>query len=412
MRIPQETEVIVIGGGAMGASVAYHLAKEGVDTVLFEWRSLASGATGRCGGMVVQLYGRSLNIEKTRERLALTRENHRMLQGMQKELGDFEFRKTGVLDVAVDEEEWKLFKKLVEIQRKLGDDEVELLDRKQTLEIMPTLPENVIGSRYRASDGNLNPFKLTHVLAQAAKRNGASIFPQTKVEKVIEDQGKIKGVRTSRGQTKAKWVINVTNGWASLITTEIDIAPVREIAMITERVPGLKCCPFEIRCGEEFVFGTTQTSTGGILIGGPAPPPVNKRAYYYDERITLSEASKCANWFSTLLRPLKGISVIRCWVGTMAFAPDGIPHIGFVPGKEGLIIAAGFAAGMSQAAVVGKIVADYVIRGETSFPMKIYDPARFLGKKIEWPSYPWDLGTLHDFLEQKKSSVSLQNLLE
>ena len=404
MRIPQETEVVVIGGGAMGTSIAYHLAKEGVDTTLFEWRNLASGATGRCGGMVCQLYGRSLNIEKTRERLALTEENNRMLVELQEELGDFEYRRQGLLDVAVDEEEFELFKRLMKIHRECEDDGIELLDRKETLEVMPTLPKDIVGSRYRASDGNLDPFKLTHVLARAAKRYGAAIFPQTKVEEIIAREGKVAGVRTSHGRTKAKWVVNATNGWASFLTKELDIAPVRELAMVTEEVPEFKGPALEMRSGDEFVFGTTQTASGGVVIGGPAPPPLNRRSYYYDERVTLSEAMKCAKWFTTMLPPLRNINIIRCWVGTMAFTPDGIPHIGSAAEKEGLMIAAGFAAGMSQAAVVGRIIADCIIRGKTSFPMEIYDPKRFFAKEIEWPRDPWNLGSLHTFLE-KKSQV-------
>ena len=390
----------MIGGGIMGCSCAYHLAKRGVDVVLCEMRNIASGATGRCGGMVVQLYGRFLNIEKTKERLALTKENHRMLEEWQEEIGDFEFKKEGCLDVAIDEKEWDLFKKLVDIQRKLGDNEIELLDKKQTMEVMPSLPDYVVGSRYRRSDGNLNPFKLTNLLAREAKRYGASIFTHTKVDKVLEKDGKIIGVKTKRGNIKTKWVVNATNAWASFLTKEVDVAPVREVAMVTEKVPSLKCCPFEIRCGGEFAFGTTQTATGGVILGGPAPP-LNGRDYY-DEQVTLNETIKCANYLQELIPPLRGINIIRCWVGTMGFTPDGIPNIGFVPGKEGLIIAAGFAAGMSQGAVVGKIVADLITQGNTPFPMEIYDPKRFVGKKVEWPPPPWDLGTLHEFFEKNK----------
>lgn len=406
MTLPSKTEVIVVGGGAMGTSCAYHLAQRGIEVVLLEWRNLASGATGRCGGMVVQLYGRSLNIEKTKERMALTRENHRILEEWQEELGDFEFGKQGCLDVAVDEEEWDLFERLVDIQRKLGDHEIELLDRKQTLEVMPSLPQHIIGSRYRPSDGNLNPFKLTHLLAREAKRYSASIFTQTRVEEILEKDGRIMGVRTKRGNIKAKWVVNATNAWASLLTKEVDIAPVREVAMVSEKVPALKSCPLEIRCGGEFAFGTTQTATGGVILGGPAPPPDKRN--YYDEQVTLTEVMKCANYLRELMPLLGGISLIRCWVGTMAFTLDGIPDIGFVPGKEGLIIAAGFAAGMSQAAVVGRIIADLVTQGDTPFSMEVYDPKRFVGKKAEWPPHPWDLGTLHEFFEQRRGRRSLE----
>jgi len=404
MDLPKGAEVVVIGGGAMGTSIAYNLAKEGAEVVLCEQRNLASGATGRCGGMVVQLYGRLLNIRKAKERLALTKENSRIYDRWKEEIGDFEFKKSGCLDIAVDEKEWELLKKLFRIQRDLGDNEVELLDKKQTLEIMPTLSGNIIGSRYRSSDGNLNPFKLTHLLAKGATKYGASILTHTKVEQILDKNGRIEGVQTKQGKISSKWVVNATNGWASLLTKEVDIVPVREVAMVTERLPELKCCPFEIRCGSDFAFGSTQTATGGLVLGGPAPP-LDKKHNYYNEKITLFETMKCANYLNELMPSLRGYNIIRSWVGTMAFTPDGIPDIGFAPGKEGLIIAAGFAAGMSQAGVVGKIVADLIIRGKTSFPLDIYDPYRFVGKKIEWPPHPWDLGSLHDFFEKKEKKL-------
>jgi len=411
MRIPEKIEVVVIGGGVMGCSCAYHLAKRGVDVVLYEMRNIASGASGRCGGMVVQLYGRELNIDKTKERLALTKENNRMLLELQEELGDFEFRIRGCLDVFVEEREVEEGKKLYEIQRKLGDDEIELLDAKQTKEIMPSLPDNVLGSRYRASDGNLNPFKFCHVMARAAKKLGASIFTHTKVEKIIEENGVIKGVRTPFGITKARWVVNATNGWASKLTPEVAITPVRQLAMVTEKVPGLKCCPFEIPAPGYYAWGTTQTKSGNIVVGGPGP--MEKERFkemddHFDESVTLSEVIECANYLRVLMPKVKEVNIIRIWAGAMGFTQDGIPNIGFVPGKEGLIIAAGFAAGMSQGAVVGRIVADLITQGDTPFPMEIYDPKRFVGKKVEWPPQPYDLGILHEFFARRQKEKVMQ----
>ena len=400
MKIPDQCDVVVIGGGVMGCSSAYHLAKEGMDVVLYEMRNIASGASGRCGGMVVQLYGRELNIDKTVERLALTKENNRMLLDLQEELGDFEFRIRGSLDVFMEEKEVEEGKRLYDVQRKLGDDEIEFLDAKQTRAVMPSLPDSVLGSRYRASDGNLNPFKFCHVMAKAAKKLGVRVFTHTKVEEILENNGIVKGVRTPFGETKAKWVINATNAWASKLTPEIAITPVRQLAMVTERVPDLKCCPFEIPAPGYYAWGTTQTKSGNIVVGGPGT--MEKERFkemddHFDEKVTLSETAECAKYLKVLMPKLKEINIIRVWAGAMGFTQDGIPNIGFVPGKEGLIIVAGFAAGMSQGAVVGRIISDLVTQGTTSFPIEIYDPKRFIGKKVEWPSQPYDLGILHEF---------------
>src|SRR5512136_693139 len=96
-------DAVVIGGGAVGTSAAYHLAKRGKKVVLCEMRNIASGATGRCGGMVVHCYGRELNIEKTDLRLMYTRESTRIMKEYQKSFEiDFELRQVGCLDIAID----------------------------------------------------------------------------------------------------------------------------------------------------------------------------------------------------------------------------------------------------------------------------------------------------------------------
>ena len=94
-------DIVIVGGGAMGTSTAYQMAKAGLDVVLCEMRNLASGATGRCGGMVVHCYGRETNIDKAGERLKFTRANTEMLKEFQRELEiDYKFRQVGCLDIA------------------------------------------------------------------------------------------------------------------------------------------------------------------------------------------------------------------------------------------------------------------------------------------------------------------------
>lgn len=410
MKVFDATDVVVIGGGAVGCSIAYHLAKEGIDVILFERGNLASGASGRCGGMVVQLYGRELNIDKTRKRLNLTQLNtHRLLE-LQDKIGDFEYKQIGSFDIAVSEEEWNSLKKLVEIQHKLGDNEIELLDEKQTREIMPIFGDRtVFGSRYRPSDGNLNPFKLTYLLARAAKKHGAVICTNTKIEEIIEDNGKVIGVRSCIGKTKAKWVVNATNAWASQLTKEVEIIPVREIAMITEALPELRSCPFEARFEGEFAYGTTQTKDGNLLIGGPGLPTGEPGNYnYYDEFIRLSETKRCAEYLCGFFPSLRHVNVIRSWAGTMAFTPDGVPFIGPIPNKEGLLVVAGFADGMADAAAVGELITEYITQGKfISIPMEIFDPGRPC-PKIEWP-HPYVHETLHEFLAKKYNNLELAN---
>lgn len=410
MTVPNSTEVVVIGGGAVGCSIAYHLAKDGVDVTLLEKGNIASGATGRCGGMVVQLYGRELNIDKTMERLALTKLNTERLIELQEEIGDFEFRQVGSLDLAINEEEWNSLRDLVDLQQALGDAEIQLLDEEETYEVMPIFGKGVaFGSRFRPSDGCLNPFKLTCKLATAARKHGAVICTGTLAKEIVESKNndRVVGVETNRGTIKTKWVINASNAWASALNREIEVVPVRELAMVTERLPDLKCCPFEARFEGEFAYGTTQTASGNILVGGPGLPTGGPGNYnYFDASVTLADTKRCAEYLCGFFPMLEQVSIIRSWAGTMAFTPDGVPFIGSIPGKEGMLVAVGFADGMADAAAVGKLMAEYVsVGGFESIPMEIFDPGRPL-PKIEWP-HPYLHETLHEVLAEKFDNVRL-----
>lgn len=408
MAVSSKTEVVVIGGGAVGCSVAYYLTKKGKSVVLFEQRNIGSGASGRCGGMVIQLHGRDLNIDKVRERLALTSENNRLLTEVSDEIGDFEYRRVGSLDIAFTETEWEHLNRLVSFQKQAGDEEIQLLDKTETKELMPMLTQDIFGSRYRPSDGNLNPLKLTYNLAQAAKKQGACIYTQTKVHEIIEEGGRqVKGVRTTQGETKAEWVVSATNAWTRQLIKEVEIAPVREFAFATEVVPPFKNCIFEAGYGDIFTWGTTQTANGNVIMGGPgAPAPRAGKYNYYDEVMTLSEVKRCARYLVSMFPSLSKVNILRCWAGTSAFAPDMIPSIGPLPGKQGLVVVAGFIAGMSHALATGKAIAEYIVNGRMNLP-NIYDPARFYGQKVEWLPDPYDYPGMVDFVERKQGHHNL-----
>ena len=403
-RVIQKADVVVIGGGAVGTSAAYHLARRGKKVVLCEMRNIASGATGRCGGMVVHCYGRELNIEKTDLRLMYTRESTRIMKEYAKSFEiDFELRQVGCLDIAIDEREFEGLKELIRVQRSLGDTEIELLDKKQTLEVMPNLsPGLVAGSRLRRSDGNLNPFKLARAQALEAQKLGAQIRTRTRVEKVLLAAGAVQGVQVADGVIEAPHVVNAANGWAHQLTPGLQTIPVRELAMVTERLPELPPQPFEMLCLGDFAYGATQTASGNYNLGGPGParPPGYD---YYDERIYADEVFRVMSYIAVIFPQLAEVSIIRSWVGTMAFTPDAMPSLGPMPGAEGLFVAAGYPDGMAWAAVSGKLAAEHICDGRTSLPIDQLDPGRFLGRpEVAWPQ-PYDLTVCHDYLTRERA---------
>lgn len=408
MKPLMTADVIIIGGGVMGTSTAYQMSKLGLDVVVCEMRNIGSGASGRCGGMVTHCYGRELNIDKAGERLKFTRENTKMLKSFQEELEiDYEFRQIGSLDVATTEEELETITELVRIQKEQGDDGIVLLDKKDTLEMMPTLnPDIVFGSRYRAEDGNLAPYKLCMSLAKGAQKNGAHILTHTKVLKVLTEDGHVTGVETDKGIILSKWVLNAANAWSMFLSEEAEcILPVREVACVTEAIGPVPPLSLEILLNGEFAYGATQTKSGNLNIGGPAHPR-NARLGYYDESVTIDEVKRLAGYVTGMFPKLEHLKIIRAWTGIQAFAPDGIPLVGKSKKVEGLLIAAGFAAGIAQECTVGKIITDLVSKGTTDLPidLSMYDPGRFEGKTFTWPEV-YDLSILHGYLEAKHKGI-------
>ncbi|KKM57733.1 hypothetical protein LCGC14_1550440, partial [marine sediment metagenome] len=311
----KKADVVVIGGGAVGTAAAYHLSSRGKKVILCEARNIASGATGRCGGMIVHCYGRDVNIDKTDYRLLFTRANTEIMKEYQKTFEiDFQLRQVGCLDIAISEKEYDDLERLVKIQHSLGDDGIVLLDKKETLSEMPNLnPELIFGSRLRKEDGNLNPFLLARAQAVEAQKLGAQVLLHTKVDEIIMTNNEVQGVRVNDSVIEAENVVNATNGWASLLTEGIEVIPVRELAMVTERLPELPPQPFEMLCLGDFAYGATQTATGNYNLGGPGParPPDYD---YYDEKIYADEVLRVMSYIAVIFPGLSGVSVIRSWV--------------------------------------------------------------------------------------------------
>jgi len=386
MRLPKESEIIVIGGGLFGCSIAYRLAKRGKEVILLEKDNICSGASGRNGGQIIQLEGRDKNPETIKFRLELTKENNSILQNLSEELeADLEYKKIGSLDIALTNEERKELQEIVGIQKKLGDKEIQFLDKKETLNICPVLTNKIKSSRFRPSDGTINPFFYTNGFAKNFKKYGGKFFTQTKVEKIIKENGKVKGVELKgKKKIKANKVINATNAWSSFLIPEIDIFPLRQIGVVTEPTAPLPVCPVEAFIEGDGIYTNIQIGSGNLLAGG-FKTLSKKREDQYDEKVYLEEVEGSSAILACLYPSLQNISIIRSWAGTMAIGPDFFPAIGKVPECEGLYIAAGFYNGMAYASVIGELMAELVVKNKTPSLLKPFDPQRFYKKKFDWP---------------------------
>ncbi len=399
-EFPRETDIVIIGGGIMGCSVGYHLSKLKRDVVILEMRNIGSGASGRNGGMVCQLDGRDRDKDAILNRLNYTKANNRMLLELQDELKcDFEYSRCGGLDIACNEEEWEHFKKLVPFQKQIGDNEVILLDKKGLKEICPVISEIAFGARYRPSDGTLNPFKLNTGFAIGAKTNGAKIFTQTMVRKIVVKENRAVGVETDKGFIKANLIINATNAWAPMLTPDINILPLRQVAIITERCPELPVYSIEAVIDNQVIFVSVQKKAGNLIAGGLGTK-ARKMKDHYKEDLDPYEIQGSTAIFNILFKGLDEINIIRSWAGTMAFTADGLPCIGKHPEIEQLYLVAGFSNGMAFAPVVGKLVAEDITKSAPSISLEPFNPERLYKKKASWPEY-YNYTVLAEFLNRR-----------
>ena len=398
--IPKKSEIIIIGGGLFGSSIGYHLAKQGREVVLLEARNIASGASGRNGGQVIQLEGRDKNPCTIKLRLEITKRNNSRLKYLERELGiDLEYRRIGSLDIALMENEWDDLKKTVKVQKEAGDEEIELLEKNELLKLCPLLTPKVKGGRFRASDGVINPFFYNHGFAWGIERLGGKVFTHTKVKKFLEKDKKVKGVEIENGgRIKANIVVNATNAWSTYLFPPIQIFPLRQVAVVTEPFSPLPVYPMEAFIEGDGIFTTTQTKSGNLVAGGLRSEEKSWEGQF-DLRVSMEELRGSTTILNRLFSKVNFLSIIRSWSGTMAITGDFLPAIGKVPDYEGLFMAAGFYNGMAYATIVGELLAEYIITGKEPSPLKPFSPQRFYKKKWELPE-KYNVTSLLKFFER------------
>ncbi len=396
----QRYDVIVIGGGVTGCSIAYRLAQRRKRVLLIEQRDICSGASGRNGGMTGE--GSSLFTESGDAVYALTSTNLRMMAEIGDEIGvDFQLRRPGSLDVATTDAQWAHLQEAVVAQQRAGLDVV-LLDAHEARKLQPALTPDLFGAKFARGHGHLWPFALVHCLAAAASALGAEIRTGTTVLHLERTGGAVTGVQTTAGSFFADHVVLATNAYTPLLLPELPagaIVPARGQILVTQPMAPMLDHSFGTNFDKEY---GRQVPGGPILCGGFRRLDEDEGLGHYEERVTPSVLSGIASCLTQLYPALKQVQVVRCWAGIMGFTADGVPLIGPVAGSPGLMAAAGFnGSGFSWALIVGSIVAA-LIAGETpAYDLAPFRPDRFAEKGTAWNN-PFTAG------EQSHKETALQ----
>jgi len=193
-------------------------------------------------------------------------------------------------------------------------------------------------------------------------------------------------------------VVNATNAWSYVLCPEIDILPLRQVAVVTEPVAKLPVYPMEAFIDGDAIFTTTQTRSGNLVAGG-LKTQARKREMHYDETVDPVEIAGSSAIFKKIFKGLDDVCIIRSWSGTMAVTGDCLPCVGRYSETENLYIAAGFLNGMAYGPIIGKLLAELIVYKNTSIPIDIFSPERFYKKNIGWPEF-YNYTVLAEFFER------------
>lgn len=351
-------DVVVVGGGIVGCSTAYHLAAAGAGRVLVLERANAvgTGSTGRCAGGFRFQFSSEVNIR-------LSQASVPMILRFAEEHGlPLDVWQDGYLFLVREEGLWPAYVASADLQRGLGVD-ARLLTPDGAAEIVPGLSlEGVIGATFCPEDGIADPAGLTQGYATLARRAGAEISLEEDVHDVLVDRGRVTGVRTAAGEVAAPVVVNAAGPWAGALAStagvELPLEPIPRNVVTTGAFPGVpERRTLLIDAATSFYL---HREADGVLMGMGSP---DERASF---DLTPDDAFIAEQIVPTAVRvfpPVEAAGLRSTWAGLYEMTPDRHPIIGTSP-VEGLLLANGFSGhGFQHAPVVGKLLAEIVMEG-------------------------------------------------
>jgi len=372
MSLPRSASTVIIGGGVVGCSIAYHLARRGArDVVVLERETVGSGTTSKAaGGIRVQF------PHETEVRFSL--ESIKVFERFEDEFGtDPGYTKIGYLYLLSEEQQLRTFEKRIALQRRLGAD-VRVLTPDDAKKLVPALRvDDLIAAIWGPQDGMAGPAEVTNAYARRARELGAAIFEGVEVTTLERHDGRITGVRTTQGAIATPVTINAAGPAAArvgrLAGLELPVHPRRRHIFFTEpfpEIPGPVPLTSDVSSGFYFRKEMEQ-----VLL---SPGDVEDIGADLDVPMDWGKVEDTVQKAVHRLPILEQARIAGGWAGLRPLTPDDHAIIGWAPGLDGFFLAVGFGGhGFQHSPATGRHVAEWVLDGKPSLNLSLFDPRRF-----------------------------------
>lgn len=380
MTIPERSEIVIIGGGVVGASIAYHLAQRGkTDVTLLERKSLTNGSTWHAAGLVGQLRSSS-NLTQ------LMRKSVETYQTLEEKTGYATgWRGVGGVRVASSAQRWEELQRVYTQGKSYGFD-IHLVSPQEALELFPLLEvDGIYGATWTPSDGYVDPNQLTHSFITGARAAGVKVVQNCRVESIERTGRRVTAVITEQGRIECDAAVNATGMWgaetARLAKVNLAVNAVEHQYVVTEKTDGIPWDLPTFRDPDARFY--LKPEAGALVIGGweegtnacwrTIPRDLGPELFAPNHDRFEGLAEGAANRV-----PIFGELGIQTWVnGPIPFSPDAEPMMGLTEDLDNLFHCCGFSAGIAAAGGAGNAMANWIIDGDPGMDLWPFDVRRF-----------------------------------
>jgi 4-methylaminobutanoate oxidase (formaldehyde-forming) len=381
-KFPIAARIVIIGGGIVGCSVAYHLSKMGErDVVLLERKKLTSGTTWHAAGLVRAMLHTANLTKLAQYTIALYRD-------LEKDTGQATgFKQNGSISIATNEERWEELRRGASMAKAFGV-AAEPIGAKRAGELWPLLNTgDVVGAIHYPNDGQTNPADTAMALAKGARQGGVLVFEDTKVTDILVRDGRAIGVRTGRGDISAEIVVNCAGLWGRevgrMAGVNVPLQPCEHFYAVTEPM-GI---PANLPIMRDFdACAYYKEDAGKLLIGAFEPRAKPWAVDGVPEDFCFTELPEDLDHFQPILEGalhrvprLSNVGMRKFFNGPESFTPDQRYMLGEAPELKGFYVAAGFnSIGIQSAGGAGKTLAEWIVAGEPPFDLSDVDIRRMM----------------------------------